>query len=607
MLLIISFDVESVFNHGLNRLICIYYVYASLDSPLMESTVQQLRFVRSEHDKQIHNAFKRALLGKDKLIEEISKHRDQLEADLNAFMLRVESIEKENASLRYEVRVLEKELEIRHQETEFNRRTADVAQKQQQESAKRIAKLETECVRLRLLVRKRLPGPAALKRMKNEVEMLGVGKDQTETRRRKTNPSSLASSVEKLHMMEEENRIDLKYAVKNNLVREQSLATLSDFGSDDKGSCAESCASATISSQLEHFKNEKRLGTPSRSYMETSDMNLMDDFAEMEKLAVDYHHSSEESSSIIGPSRTPELLIWKTREHHGPFDDLLKMLFDHSRALKRNPHEVLEDTKVSLVHNSSGTTPFNGKDQSFGLDASGKGNDKEILTTKQSDKKLESNLSTPIQKIIELLEGINVISKDDGKVSPCKNSATPTGYTVRVFQWRTAELSAILQQFVLTCHDLLNGKADLEQFARLVASSLERVMNHCFSIQDVSSMKDAIRNGLEWDESTSESEVDSGSANVKEEAEKAISKTANKEFSTVDLEDRLQSSSVEVESLRPQLEISKDVTGSWETEMETVKQSEGISTVDVSSISLIKLQKKSKFLINLSYYYYLLT
>ncbi|KAL0450370.1 UNVERIFIED_CONTAM: Filament-like plant protein 7 [Sesamum latifolium] len=199
-----------------------------LDAALKEC-MQQLRFVREEQEKRVQGAMlkateefertrsgldeklakaskrvaglvaengqlNKALSGKEKVIEELSKYKAQVETDLNALMSRVEYTEKENASLKYEVRVLEKELEIRNEEREFNRRTDEVAQKQHMESVKKIEKLQTECQRLRLLVQKRLPGPAALVKMKNEVEMLGRGQDrQVEMRRRRSNPSLICS------------------------------------------------------------------------------------------------------------------------------------------------------------------------------------------------------------------------------------------------------------------------------------------------------------------------------------------------------------------------------------------------------------------------------
>lgn len=195
---------------------------AHLNGALKEC-MQQLRYNRDEQEQRIHDAvmktskgfeksqmvleeklaetnkklgkilsenvhLNKALALKENLIEELNAQLNQVEVDFNALMSRLESTEKDNSSLKYEVRVLGKELEIRNEEREFNCRTADASHKQNLESVKKIAKLESECQRLRLLVRKRLPGPAALAKMKNEVEMLG--RDPVEMRR-KTNPSSL--------------------------------------------------------------------------------------------------------------------------------------------------------------------------------------------------------------------------------------------------------------------------------------------------------------------------------------------------------------------------------------------------------------------------------
>lgn len=65
---------------------------------------------------------------------------------------------KENSQPKHEVHVLNKELDIRSQEREYERKAVDMASKQHLESVKKIAKLEEECNRLRLLVRKKLPG-----------------------------------------------------------------------------------------------------------------------------------------------------------------------------------------------------------------------------------------------------------------------------------------------------------------------------------------------------------------------------------------------------------------------------------------------------------------
>lgn len=395
-----------------------------------------LKVVRQEQDNRVHSAvmkasqefekriarlqgenseLHRALSAKEKVIDELRRYTSEVEADSKARML----TEKENASLKYEVRVLEKELEIRNEEAEVSRRTADIAQRQQRESLEKIVKLESECARLRLLMRRRLPGPAALTKMKNEVEMLG--KDDAETRRRSKAPSKrinfpLTEKLVRVEALNKKSRLSMESG-KYLFLKEEEHSVSDLDSSDDRGSCAESWPS------LENLKNEKRL---CNRYMGTPEMKLMDDFAEMEKLAVEF--------------------------------------------------------------------------PAFDLEVSGTANEKDVITTKMNDEKLESNVSVPVGKILELLEGINAAAEDD-KISSLAN---PTGYIVRVFQWKTDELSALVQQLFQTCSDLLNGETDVEQFVQVVASSLEWIMNHCFSIQDVSSIKDAIRSRLDWDELSGE-------------------------------------------------------------------------------------------------------
>lgn len=645
-----------------------------LDAALKEC-MQQLRFVREEQEQRIHDAvmktarefektqmvleeklaetskrlaklgaenthLSKALLAKEKLIGDLSDRRKQTEADFNALMTRLDSTEKDHASLKYEVRVLEKELEIRNEEREFNRRTADASHKQHLESVKKIAKLESECQRLRLLVRKRLPGPAALAKMKNEVEMLG--RDPSEMRRRKSSSSPTGLMVdsvaynsldtpskstnfltEQLCSMEEENKtlkealvkktnelqfsrimyarttsklsqdeVQLEESPNGHVLLEPtrtslashdlSLASMSDVGSDDKVSCAESWASSLIS-ELEHFKNGKHNRTPSRKTVRVSDINLMDDFVEMEKLAIvsvnkplgNLHPSSQEADTAIGTMdkesasseskgreivpvsgsqsafsfsnqeiQSENILIGKVP---GWLQDILKVILEQIHVSQRNPDEIIEDIRVAMAHinhlntgdffdarksadhpDGSILSPPSGyispktPNVSSVMGSSDRVTGVDNSSSETSNQKLQSDLSKSICKMVELIEGISLPSLDydtqetfsrkDGSFFPHKNSETPTGYVVRVFQWKTSELRSVLNQFVHSCDDLLNGKADLEKFARELTSALDWIMNHCFSLQDVSSMKDAIKKQFDWDESRSENEVEIGTS-----------------------------------------------------------------------------------------------
>ncbi|XP_022985873.1 filament-like plant protein 7 [Cucurbita maxima] len=586
-----------------------------LDAALKEC-MQQLRFVREEQEKRIHDAISKtsnefersqkiledklddtgkrlsklsgentqlskALLVKEKMIEDLNRQLGGLETDLNAIVSRLESTEKENGTLKYEVRVLEKEVEIRNEEREFNRRTADASHKQHLESVKKIAKLESECQRLRLLVRKRLPGPAALVKMKNEVEMLG--RDSFEIRRRPKNPTgSLDSSLEnspetpnrrinvltsRVSALEDENSA-LKEALNkmNNELQVAKImhartspkplhvesphelsngyklmesgkssltlpelphASMSETGSDDKVSCAESWASAVIS-ELDHFKNGKQKGSTTCKVVGSSDLDLMDDFVEMEKLAIVSVEKSSANSQIISNEvdGKPESLETELNGYHPEpisketvqrsnsnldscltcpdwCQSILKMVFDQSSFSKRAPELILEDIRAAMKYdNPENSTDTKGRMlKPLGIDSMVKHDHQEALCGS-------------VSRLIELVEGISVTSSDDNNSSSRTDgsfySETPTGYTVRVFQWKTSELSTILKQFIRICYDMLNGKANIDNFLQSLNSTLDWIMNHCFSLQDVSSMRASIKKHFNCEDSRSDGDLEIG-------------------------------------------------------------------------------------------------
>ncbi|XP_048433414.1 filament-like plant protein 7 [Pyrus x bretschneideri] len=411
----------------------------------LNECMQQLKFVREEQEQRVHEAvmmtsreyekaqrkleeklretseqltnlvaentnLNRALRAKDKLIEDLNRHKSQTDAEFSALMVRLDSTEKENAFLRYEFHMLEKELEIRSEEMEYNRRSAAESHKQHLESVRIIAKLEQECQRLHLLMRKRLPGPTALVNMKSEVQMLG--RDQTEMRRRKQNPTrdmvvkdaNMGSSpeisnkkmslvIEQLRDLEEENKTLREILTKKNAELLSSRTTYSrtasrlsqaetqlgelskfqksmelvpyndisrysrfDIGSDDSSS--ESWASALIS-ELEHFKNE-RLKSP----QECSDISLMDDFVEMEKLAIvsaGKPPNNGHQHCFTGRELVPvEVNSDSDKRKHGASKDsrpensfdwlqvVLKAMLEQKNVSKRSLDELFEDIKIAL-------------------------------------------------------------------------------------------------------------------------------------------------------------------------------------------------------------------------------------------------------------------
>ncbi|PSS29322.1 Filament-like plant protein [Actinidia chinensis var. chinensis] len=477
-----------------------------LNAALKES-MQQLTSVREEHEQTIHDAVMKtsrefekaqkkveekltekskrlsnltvenarlgkALLVNENLIEDLSKRTSQAEAEFNTLMARLDLVEKENVFLKYEFRMLEKELEIRNEEIEFNRQSANVSHRQHLESTKKITKLEAECQRLRILVRKRFPGPAALAKIKSEVEVEIVGRNQSEMRRRSlvvrdTTPQSppdmthkkIRFLIERLCEMDEENKNLKEILTKKDdeihssqivcdqtasmlskvearlgeLSRVQRSKDLSPTSSSGISNHSESWASALIS-ELEHFRSQKPT-TPQNKFG-VSEMSLMDDFAEMEKLAIvtvgtplGSCASSDASNALTisleeyggyqldsrgkelvpveqGRSDDIELEIQtkdvSTQDGYDWLQSVLKLILDQTRISKRSFDDLLEDIRVALTYmktscasdpGASDPVPISGCITWKSPNASPRGLKDELKNTESSQKELEAKLS----------------------------------------------------------------------------------------------------------------------------------------------------------------------------------------------------------------------
>ena len=138
-------------------------IRAELEAKLVDFEQKLIR-AGSEND-----ALSRSLGERENLLMKVHEEKAQAEAQIEVLKSTIQSGEKEVNSLKYELHVVSKELDIRN-EKNMSVRSADVAIKQHMEDVKKISKLEVECQRLRGLVRKKLPGPAALAQMKMEMD-----------------------------------------------------------------------------------------------------------------------------------------------------------------------------------------------------------------------------------------------------------------------------------------------------------------------------------------------------------------------------------------------------------------------------------------------------
>ncbi|KAI5070334.1 hypothetical protein GOP47_0014677 [Adiantum capillus-veneris] len=136
-----------------------------------EVDAKQVELERRLMESEAQNsAMAKSLQERAKKILDANEVKERAETQGRVLQVKVSSLEKEISALKYELHVLNKELEIRNEEVECNKKAADAAHKQHLDNVKKVAKLEADCQRLRNLVRKKLPGPAAIAQMRREVE-----------------------------------------------------------------------------------------------------------------------------------------------------------------------------------------------------------------------------------------------------------------------------------------------------------------------------------------------------------------------------------------------------------------------------------------------------
>ncbi|KAG6525629.1 hypothetical protein ZIOFF_015591 [Zingiber officinale] len=210
----------------------------------LKECLSQLRLTRDEQEQKVHDAViqKTHEWESVKMDLEIKLIELQAKAEISTSLdrelhLKIESLEKEKILLEEEVTTLQKDLQMQILDLELSARTAETASKQHLDSIKKVAKLEVECRRLLAAARK---------------------SSLTDEQKLITN-SHYAESV----------------------TDSQSNAGELLLSLDNEQSCSDSWTS-TLMAELDMSKNEK---VNMRNLTTSNEIELMDDFLEMEKLA----------------------------------------------------------------------------------------------------------------------------------------------------------------------------------------------------------------------------------------------------------------------------------------------------------------------------------
>ncbi|KAL1534602.1 filament-like plant protein 7 isoform X1 [Salvia divinorum] len=450
----------------------------------------------------------RALIVKEKLVEDLNSVKIQTQAELEALMARLDSVEKENAFLRYEFRSVEKELELKNEEMGYSRRSAEASHKQHLENVKKIKKLEMECQRLRGLTRKRFPSPSMLTR-----DIEAQGRNQMSARRKATCGGSplqdhgdaygldntskqLGFLIDQVQDLQKENTIIKEFLAKKD-EEISHLRKLKDSESREKSEhklLTNTAEAVEISSRALAVVAECQM-------IEASEMSLMDDFVEMEKLAIVSVDGSFDASDVDSNglalvvcdnySETGQELKAKDPLCKKPDDDWLQnvtnMILEQHSASKRSIDELLEDIRLSshsIRHpEASQLLPITGYITWRSPPSSPSPT---ALIQESSTEFLQAEMNKSITKLI-------------GLVGNLKPSKVDEDYEIRASRWKRSDLTAVLQEFIDSCNKLLNGKISFEKFTVDLAYIIEWIINSCVSFQGHSNVTDEFRKHLGGD------------------------------------------------------------------------------------------------------------
>ncbi|KAL6651005.1 hypothetical protein ACP70R_009930 [Stipagrostis hirtigluma subsp. patula] len=476
---------------------------------------------------------------KEELIKELKESKAHLDQKLNEATARLEFSQKHCASLQYEVRMLQNELEIRNKEREYDLKSIDAAQKQQQESMKKITALEAECQKLRTMVQKRLPGPSAFAKMKDEVKQQGISfVDSGRRRPRKAVRPKLdvehsvsEGCLVKLQELGDENRhlrqlltkeeSDLQFLKLKSVdeacklsVLQRQLEKLSGHHDLTENNHSEPMISA-FSSKLEHSGSGQQRVYQSRQRRVTgSDMQLLIDPLEVEKLEMPSRPSSAPHQSVPDVSDTDSKMVISETVHGDLKPD--------DGFSGKHPEWIQDVLKVIIHMHQVSNISFSGildkVTHALRSEISAKGNGSANLFYDRLEiDKMVATLMERVRRMIERSTENNIM-------------------TFRSLILEKSELTLRFEHLIHVCNDVLDGKANLERFFHEICLILEWIVNQCFSYLEGLDTVDHITNISDGNESpgTLSTHEKDAMQSAKSEMVLAIQEVANESVETTE-------------------------------------------------------------------------
>ncbi|KAJ4700685.1 Filament-like plant protein [Melia azedarach] len=409
-----------------------------LDGALKEC-VRQLRQARDEQEQKIREAVEKRtrewesikLEFENQLLElrnkaETVKSEPQVVIDPDLCQ-KLEFLEKENSALKMELLSQSEELEIRAIERDLSTQVAETASKQHLESIKKVAKLEAECRRLKAMTC-RASSPL------NDHKSTAASSICVESL-----VDSQSDSGERLNTVEIDNR------------------------KRGETSCSDSWASALIA-ELDQFKNDKAVN---RNIQPSStDIDLMDDFLEMERLAslpnngsgnhVESEAFTEQSIHAESSLRAElEAMIHRTDELEDKFGKM-----NEEKAELEDKMEKMEAENAELEEKIERMEAEKAELQAKIEKMEAEKAELEIALTKSQDsiEALQLQLREAEMKLEELQKELNLANESrqlvESKVSSTKAEAEKMSAQINLLEEEVGKERAVSAQITVKCQKL---------------------------------------------------------------------------------------------------------------------------------------------------------
>ncbi|KAL0726109.1 hypothetical protein Bca4012_022202 [Brassica carinata] len=385
----------------------------------------------------------RSLQERSEMVVRIREERSNAEAEVEKLKTNVQLAEKEISSLKYDVHVASKEVEIRNEEKNMSLKSAENANRQHLEGVKKIAKLEGECQRLRGLLRKKLPGPAAMAQMKLEVESLGHEladpkweecrrEKETLTRRTLEMEEEIQTLKELLASRNNELNVSRNVCAKtlgklkalegqihhmssahdnNNNQYQPSVTSVSEDGFDEEGSSSE-CGGDS------HKARKANVDGSSKARMSNNRLELMDDFLEIEKLAASDPEGANSASKSCNSACSSKSVSKYSEQDDTALDQLLRSrisrVFESQEGI--SIEKIVEATRL-LIQEMHGSSPKQLSSPLF--EVADETLEKHVLSSQDSnkatslDKEVEDSESNPLGDTFVKTDLINGHEMDD--------------------------------------------------------------------------------------------------------------------------------------------------------------------------------------------------